>query len=99
MLHDAVADGDGGGGGEQPGAVVVATRWEGEKLWAPPNLTPRLPLKEAGHRRWVCVLGMSGVWRDGGCGCSSHPGALMATDEVEGLGWRGGDGKAGDGWV
>lgn len=72
------------------------TRWGGGKLGAPPNLSPHLQLWEAGHRRWVCVLGMSGVWKDGGCGGSFHPGALMVTGEVWGLAWRGGDGEARD---
>lgn len=45
----------------------------------------------------MCVLGMSGVWRDGGCGGSFHPGALMATGEVWGPGWRSVDGEASDG--
>lgn len=77
----------------------MATKWGGGKLGAPPNPPPRLQLWEVDHRRWVCVLGTSGVWRDGGCGGSFHPGALMATGEVQGLGWRGGDGEASDGWV
>lgn len=97
--HDAVADedGDGDGEGEHPGAVVAATRLGGGKRGVPPNLRPRLQLWEADHRRWVCVLGTSGVWRGGGCGGSFHPGARMATDEVGGLGLRGGDGEASDG--
>lgn len=98
MSHDAVADGD-GDDGEQPGAVVVATRWGGGKLGAPPNLPLHLQLWEAGHRRCVCVLGMSGVWKDGGCGGSFHPGALVATGVVQVLGWKGGGGEASDGWV
>lgn len=96
MSHDAVAD---GGDDEQPDVVIVETRWGDGKLGAPPNLPPHLQLWEAGHRRWVYVLDMSGVWMDGGCGGSSHLGGLVATGVVLGLGWKGGDGEASDGWV
>lgn len=97
-MHDGVA-GDGGEDDEQPGAVVVATKREGEKPGAPPNPPLRLQLKGAERRRWVSVSGTSGVWRGWGCGGSFHPGALMAPGEVEGPGWRGGDGGVCDGWV
>lgn len=99
-MHDVVADDDGDGGdGERPGAVAVGTRWEGGKLGAPPNLPPPLQLWGADRRRWGYVSGMSGVWRDGGCGGSFHPEAPMGTGEVLGLGWRGDDGEASDEWV
>lgn len=99
-MHDAVADDGGdGGGGEQPDAVAVATRWVGGKLGALPNLIPCRQLWGAACKCWECVLGMSGGWNDGGCVGSFHPGALMAIDEVRGLGWRGGDGEVSDGWV
>ena len=45
------------------------------------------------------MLGISGVWRDGGCGGNFHPGARMATGEVQGFGWRAADGEANDAWV
>lgn len=97
-MHDAVADDD-GGGDERPGAVVVQARWVGGRLWDPLDLRLRHQLWEGDHRRWGCVLGMSGVWSDVGCGGSFHPGAPMETVEVRGLAWRGGDGGARDGEV
>lgn len=69
---------------------------EGGKRGAPQSQTPRSQLREAGCRRWGFVLGMSGVWRGGGCGGgSSRPGAPTATSEVQrGLGWGGGNEEA-----
>lgn len=98
-MHDAVADDDGGGGGGQPGAVAVATTWGDGRLGAPLNLPLRHQQWEAGRKYWGCALGMSGVWRDVGCGGSFHPGALRVKGEEWGLRCRGGDGKASDGTV
>lgn len=97
MLHDAVADDGGDGGGGQLDAVAVATRWGGGKLVAPPNPPHHRQLWGADRTHWVYVLDMSGVWWGGGCGGSFHPGAQMVIGEVRGLGWRGGDGEASDG--
>lgn len=71
----------------------------GGKLWALLNRLLRLQLWGAGCKRWECVLGTSGGWNDGGCVGSFHPGAPMVADEVQGLGWRGGDGRVSDGQV
>lgn len=98
-MRDVVADDDGDGGGEQPGAVAVGTRWGGGKLGVPRYLPPRLRLWGAARRSWGCASGTSGVWRGGGCGGSFHPGAPTVTGEVLGLEWRGGDGEASDGRV
>lgn len=85
MSHDAVADGD-DGDGEQLGGVVVVTRWGGGKLGAPPKLPLHLRPWEVGRRRCACGSGTPGVWRGGGCGGSSRPGARAATGVAQVLG-------------
>lgn len=102
-LHGDVAGGDDGeddddvGGGEQPGAVLGATKPGDERPGA--HLNPHHQPRGAEHNCSECAMCMPDERRRERCGGSFHPGVRTVTSELRGLEQKCGDVEAGDGGV